>query len=208
MIIFVKCLYGKLIKIEVEPNDTIENVKNKVQDKEGTPPDLQDYIFAGKKLENEKKLEDYGICNESTLHMIFKKRGCRLPPIYINYNGKETEMRICICDGVKYLKEQIEKQFGIKPEFQVLRLNGEILEDKNNKNILKDLESYSKIELINTKQKEDLENDDNDYKEIYKSELAQLKEMGYNEEIINIEALKLGNGNIEYAIGYLINMYN
>ena len=64
------------------------------------------------------------------------------------------------------------------------------------------------IELINTKQKEDLENDDNDYKEIYKSELAQLKEMGYNEEIINIEALKLGNGNVEYAVGYLINMYN
>ena len=154
MIIFVKTLYGKLVKIEVEPNATIEDIKDKVYIKEGYPIDRQDYIFAGKKLENEKKLEDYGIIEESTLHMILYKQGCRLPPIYINYDGKETEKRICICHGVKYVKEQIEKQFKIKPEFQELRLNGQILEDENNKNVLKDLKSYSKIELINIKPKD------------------------------------------------------
>ena len=170
MIIFVKTSTGKSVRIEVEPNDTIEKVKDKVYNKEGIPSDQQDYIFAGKKLENEKKLEDYGICKESTLHMLFKKSGCRLPPIYINFNGEETEMRICICHGVKYLKEQLEKKFGIKSEFQELRLKGQILEDyENNENVLKDLKSYSTIELIkNTKPKEDLENDYNDYKELYK----------------------------------------
>ena len=155
MIIFVKTLTGKLVKIEVEPNATIEDVKEEVYYKEHYPIDQQDYIFAGKKLENEKKLEDYGISEESTLHMILYKKGCRLPPIYINYDGKETEKRICICHGVKYLKEQIEKQFKIKPEFQELRLNGQILEDENDKNVLKDLKSYSKIELINIRPKDD-----------------------------------------------------
>jgi len=57
----------------------------------------------------------------------------------------------------------------IEPEFQELKLNGKILEDKNNEDALKDLKSYSKIELIkNTKTKEDLKNDVNDFKEIHK----------------------------------------
>ena len=207
MIIFVEILNGKLIKIEVEPSDTIENIKDKVQCKEGIPPEDQNYVFADKKLEDEKTLEDYNIQEESKLYLVLM-RGCRLPPIYINYEGKKTEMRICICHGVKFLKEQIEKQFKIKPEFQVLRLNGEILEDENSKNVLQNLKSYSKIDLINTKPKEDFEIDENDFKEKYKSELSQLEEMGYCDEIINIEALKLGGGNIEFAIGFLMNAYN
>ena len=137
----MKTLTGKLIKIEVEPSDTIENIKDKVQCKEGFPAEDQNYVFAGKKLEDEKTLEDYNIQEESKLCLVLM-RGCRLPPIYINYEGKKTEMRICICHGVKCLKEQIEKKFKIKPEFQVLRLNGEILKDKNNKNVLKNLKSY------------------------------------------------------------------
>ena len=207
MIIFVEILNGKLIKIEVEPSDTIENIKDKVQCKEGIPPEDQNYVFADKKLEDEKTLEDYNIQEESKLYLVLM-RGCRLPPIYINYEGKKTEMRICICHGVKFLKEQIEKQFKIKPEFQVLRLNGEILKDKNNKNVLKNLKTSSKIDFINTKAKEDFEVDDNDFKEKYKNELSQLEEMGYCDEIINIEALKLGGGNIEFAIGFLMNAYN
>ena len=110
---------------------------------------------------------------------------------------------------VKHLKEQIEKELKIKPEFQELRLNGEILEDEKDKNVLSDLKSYSTITLINTSQKGDFENDDYySFKELYKSQLVQLKEMGYNDEIINIEALKLADGNIDFAIGFLLNMYN
>ena len=68
--IFIKTWSGKTITIDVKPDDTILNIKDKIKIREDIKPECQRLIFSGKQLNNKNTLNDYDITTESTLHLM------------------------------------------------------------------------------------------------------------------------------------------
>ena len=129
MQIFIKTLTGKTITLEVESDDIIENVKQKIQDKEGIPPKQQTLYMPGHQLEDGKTILDCGIQNESTIHIILRLRGGTIEICVETFSGEIITQNTDLILTVENLKSKIQDKCEVPPDKYSLVYNDEKLGD-------------------------------------------------------------------------------
>merc|ERR1712176_19227 len=103
MQLFVKTLTGKTVSIEVEEGESIEDVKAKISEKEGIPPEQQRLIFGGQQLQDGKTIDDYDVGDDATLHLVLRLRG----------GPKKNPLKNYFSVDASFVKENLK---GVSPD--------------------------------------------------------------------------------------------
>jgi len=109
MQLFVKTLTGKTVTIDVEEGESIEDVKAKIAEKEGIPPEQQRLIFGGQQLQDGKTIDDYDVGDDSTLHLVLRLRGG--PKFFSSYKEVDEEFVQDILNNLKPLEKETISKF-------------------------------------------------------------------------------------------------
>ncbi|KAH8897648.1 ubiquitin-like protein [Thozetella sp. PMI_491] len=126
--IFVRTLTGKTIDCDVLMNITLKEMYLKIQEKEGIPPDHQRLIFKGAQCSGGKRLTNFGVRNESTMHLVLRQRGGGWK-VTVNYGDEEITFDCGNYETIKHLKRLIEKELEIPVAEQTLSYMNRILPD-------------------------------------------------------------------------------
>lgn len=127
--IHVKTQTGKMIALEVAPEDTIENVKKKMFEEKGIAVECTHMVYAGKVLEDQRTLVDYNIRRESILHLIPTSRDDVMPIRLKTLPRKTITLEVAPQDTINAVKKEVFVKEGIAVERQSLFYAGEKLKD-------------------------------------------------------------------------------
>merc|ERR1712159_915255 len=118
------------VSIEVEEGESIEDVKAKIAEKEGIPPEQQRLIFGGQQLQDSKTIDDYDVGDDATLHLVLRLRG-GMQLFVKTLTGKTVSLDVESSDTIDNVKGKIQDKEGIPPRQQRLIFAGKQLADYN-----------------------------------------------------------------------------